>query len=198
MKKFRIVLAICLLTFLCLSGCGDKKEEGSEKAGNIASKDYVYKASEIDLGLGVDEQINRLFRVGDDIYGYGYSWNEEGNNTVLLYKIGKEGATEKNYSIAFESDTSFNWINMDSEGNLYGIKSVSRQISGTGSETEESIDGEGTEEYVEDYYLTKMNMQGEEAYSVYLNEISEIKKLQEENDIFILIILFSTREKQFT
>ncbi len=181
MKKFRIVLAICLLTFLCLSGCGDKKEEGSEKAGNIASKDYVYKASEIDLGLGVDEQINRLFRVGDDIYGYGYSWNEEGNNTVLLYKIGKEGATEKNYSIAFESDTSFNWINMDSEGNLYGIKSVSRQISGTGSETEESIDGEGTEEYVEDYYLTKMNMQGEEAYSVYLNEISEIKKLQEEN-----------------
>ncbi len=184
MKRIQVVLMVFLLTFLCLSGCGDKKEGKSTNAGGTASKDYVYKASEIDLGLGMDEEINRLFQVGSDIYGYSYNWNEEGQNTILFYKINEEGGGEKKYNITLEPDANLNWINMDSEGNLYAIKGISRQVSGTGSETDASVDGEGTEEYVEDYYLTKMDIQGEEVYSVYLNEIPEIKKLQEENGYF--------------
>ena len=43
--------------------------------------------------------------------------------------------------------------------------------------------GEG-EEYVDEYYLVKMNLQGEEAFSIFLNELPEIQKLQEETGYF--------------
>lgn len=57
-----------------------------------ASKDYVYRLEDIDLGEG---RVNQIQLAGGNIYGYGYSWSEDGEDYSLnFYRLKEDGTLE--------------------------------------------------------------------------------------------------------
>lgn len=186
MKQKIIVTGLILLILIGLCGCG--KKSGDSSSLTMASKDYVYKMENLDF-YKEDQYINQLLRSGDTIYAYGYNWSEETQNTILFfYQINEDGTLGETYEIPVDDNTSLDNISMDSAGDIYCI--INRYQASTekiaaetiAAETDEVVDGET--EYIDEYFLTKMNLQGEEIYSVKLNDIPEFQKLEEENGYF--------------
>ena len=263
MKKKPVILGLTLLVGLGLSGCG-KKGDGANAAAVKASKEYVYRATELGLKDGDNQSINQIFRAGDAIYAYGNRWTDDGGAVLTFYEIGEDGMIGEPHEILGELNTSFTRLSMDEEANLYCVKNVYYAPSDSGTEevmpldaassvlrvadqeavsgdTQEDEDGDGaedaagqedageenagqdgaardmdtdadagesdseeqaeasdtvdadvdepaadgsSEEYTDDYYLVKMNLDGEELLSVKLNDVPEFQALAEENGYF--------------
>ena len=65
---------------------------------------------------------------------------------------------------------------------MYGIRNRAYSIGEQESETVELIGEEG--EYVDEYHFVKFTLQGEEVFSTRLNDIPELKQIEEENGYF--------------
>ncbi len=180
LKKQIAVMGLLLLFIAGLFGCGKKTE--SSDVGKAASKDYVYKMQELDF-FEEDQSFDRMVRSSSAIYAYCFNWDEDSQKSVLnFYELKEDGTLGETYGIPLDENESINGLQMDSQGNIYCI--VDRYNA---QETIDPETGEMTvlEENVEDdYFLTKMDLQGNEVYSVYLNEIPEFQKLAEENGYF--------------
>ncbi len=191
LNKDKLLLFAALLLMTCLWGCGKKSADNAPVT--TASKDYVYKAEVLENIFGQENiMIDRMVRSGDTFYAYGYEWNEETESSVLMvYQISEEGTLENEYSIPVEENASFRYLTMDDEGNIYCIINEIQEIAGeTDSET-----GEEMMDYIDTYYLTKMNLQGERIFSTNLNEIPEFKTRWEEDGYFYVSELMLDKEK---
>ncbi len=191
-KKIVIITSLFLLILTGLYGCGKKSEgNGSE---TMASKDYVYKMQELDFPTE-NLSISQLLLAGESIYAYGYTWAEETENTILsFYQINEDGTIGESYDIPVEQNSSMDSINLDSEGNIYCIVNRYQDpVEEMDPETGEAIVEEI--EYRDEYYLTKMNLHGEEIYSVKLNDIPELQKMEEENGYFYVGNMIISEDK---
>ncbi|MBD5546898.1 MAG: extracellular solute-binding protein [Lachnospiraceae bacterium] len=195
-KKKNVILVVwILLMMICFVGCGKKKTDTTEAA--TMSKDYVYKIQDVDLGKE-NQNINQIFRAGELIYAYGYSWLDDGSSrAVIFFELNEDGEMKEEYRIPMEENISIESINMDDSGNIYCIKNDYHIIDPEPGTLEEEIDVEdgGEEEYVYDFYLVKMNLSGEEYFSVKLNDVPDFARLGEENGYFYVSDVVLDKEK---
>lgn len=189
-KKKLCMQGIFLLLIMGLWGCGKKSADKGSAAA--ASKDYIYKAEALNDVFGEDQHIDRFCRSGELFFAYGFDWDTEADKTTLrLYQINEDGTLENEYAIPVEENTSFRYITMDDERNIYCIINETMEQTGeTDSET-----GEEMAEYIDMYYLTKMNLQGERIFSTNLNEIPEFKTRWEEDGYFYVADMIFDKEK---
>lgn len=178
MKK-KIIFSLVLMLILGLCGCGKKNENSSMSA--TAPKDYVYRVEEV-KGLPEDQGVNRFLRAGDKIYAYGYTWEEDtGDAAFCFYQLKEDGTIGESYQIPMEKNSSFSNISMDGEGNIYGILDKYQGGGEADPETGETVE---ETEYTEEYFLVKMNLQGEIIFSIKFDDVPEIRALKEENGYF--------------
>lgn len=247
MKRKPFLLAMSLLVTAGLFGCGKQEDSGVTAA--TASKDYVYRATELGLKDDDEQSINQIFRAGDAIYVSGYRWTDEGESVLTFYEVKEDETIGEPHEIYSGVNTNLNRILMDEDANLYCVKNVYYSPSNAGDavvddtvedavedEVEDEVapqprseaeDGAETEdgstedaddvdsaeggaeaaseedaafageiagevpmveegEYVDDYYLVKMTLDGEELFSVKLNDVPLFQTLAEENGYFYI------------
>ena len=158
--------AVMLLT--TLSGCGKSKSDSNSQVA-AESKNYVYKVTDVAIDFGNDSSTS-LFGEAGTLMAYGYEYGTEGGSTVHFASLDDSGSIVKEMSLEADANVSINNPICDKEGNIYYIKDEYAQ------EPDEN------DNYVDTYYLEKVNMDGEQLFSICINEIPEVQKLQEEND----------------
>lgn len=220
--KKTMVLALILLVLMVFYGCGKRETVEPERA--TASKNYVYKMQEVDLGEE-GGNINQIVRAGESFYAWGFSLPDDGSDyAVEFYKLNEDGTAGEKYHIALDEYINIRSVNMDDDENIYCIKNDYHPLSqsmvtdrepvseeypeetdeNAGENADENADEyvdenadeyeyadeykytdeyveEYPEEYVDDYYFVKMNLQGEELFSVKLNDIPDFARMSEEN-----------------
>ena len=179
MKKQLIWMMVFALV-VCLAGCKGKDEQQSGPVVSKASKDYVYKTE--DLKLSEDEYDgSTLLPVGEDVYVYRYIWPEDGGSATIEFGRLDDGGN-KTELFSLQSPEESNYNNFVSDGeSLYALLNASYYTGERDAETGEYL-GDG--EYVDEYNLVKLTLQGEEVFSVKLNDIPDLKKIEEENGYF--------------
>lgn len=170
-KNFKLTVLI-LVFITALAGCGKKSSETDN--AQEASKNYVYKLEEIQVG-GEDDRVNTIMKVGEELYSYFYEYNDTDSTQLLtIISMDFNGTVKEKHEIKLEAHTNLNSIQPDGEGNLYGIKNVYTE------------DPEDPESYTDNYYFTKTTLDGEEIFSKNLKDIPGIAQLAEANGYFYL------------
>lgn len=185
MKRGMISIGVFLILLFGMTGCKSKGETENTKAEQ--SKDYVYRMEDIALPeSGSMQNINQLLRIGDAIYAYGYDWSgEDVNYKINFWEIREDGTIGEQHQIEAEEDTSYNYFKAAGDGNLYCLKN------------KYYFSEDSSEEYIDDYYLTKITMDGEELFSTKLNDIPQLQKLYEENGYFNVYDLITDKDSVF-
>lgn len=192
-KKRLFVLLLAVLIAACFAGCSKKEKDPVEKV--MASREYVYKAEELIRGEE-NRNISQLYRVGEDLYVSGYSWEDDGSDSaIVFYKLGAQGGIEEEHRIPTGEYVNISGLYMDENADIYCIKNDYHPIEPV-SNGEEGEEYEAEEvEYLDEYYLSKMSLSGEEIFSVKLNDLPELQKISEENGYFYVRDLIYDREK---
>lgn len=178
MKK-KMTLLLFGLMLLAATGCGRRNRDSSVQ--EVAkSKEYVYRMEDLETGENPYSSVN-MIRSGDEFLTYEYVWPEDGGNYQIHFnKMTKDGESKELFKLDGEDGGSYN--NIVSDGNfLYLIKN---KYTYTGVMDEES--GEVIEEgdYRDEYYLVKMSMDGGEQFNVFLNEVPELRRIEENQGYF--------------
>lgn len=136
---------------LLLAGCGGK---GGGGAGAANSKEYVYKAEEMELA-GLNENTSlRDFCIKDGkMYYTVQEWKEE-SSLITVMSSGADGSDAQSFQMELEPNCYVSYFTPDGQGNYYLIYE---------EYIEEGID---TENYTfrDDYYLMKLDSGGKEAW----------------------------------
>ena len=171
LKKRTFVLGIIITALVFAAGCG--KAGGKDSQTSAASKNYVYSTKDLSFE-GAKASISQLMSAGNQVYAYGYGWNEssgneEGNTSFMeIYSLAEDGTPQEKKVINLEVNQSLNSLNADAEGNFYAIKNVYQASE------------EDPENYQDLYYLVKYSPECQEIFSVNLQDIPEIAKLNTE------------------
>ncbi len=212
LKKSIILLTMASLAVIGFAACGKKEADDPQAAA--VSKDYVYRMQDVDLGVK-DQNINQIVRAGDKIYAYGYSWSDDGSDSaIVFFELKEDGTTGGSYRIPLAEYMSINSISMDDDANIYCIKNDYHpedmpSDTPSGEEDEDAaadgiedeiaadiaVEDAGEVEYIDDYYLVKMTLSGEELFSVKLNDIPDFAQLGEENGYLYVRDLVLDKEK---
>lgn len=176
MKK-KITILLFALIILAAAGCGRKAKNPSETA---RSRDLVYRMEDMEIGESRYSSVS-LIRSGDDFLTYEYVWPEDGGIYKIHFnRLTKDGEREELFKLDGEEEGGYNNITAD-EINLYLIKN---KYYYTGQMDEETGDVIEEGDYRDEYYLVKMSMNGEELFSILLNDIPELKKIEENKGWF--------------
>lgn len=186
-KRTCFLFGLTIMLVACLAGCGKKNK--SEEKTQTRVKDYVYKMEEITMPEGTGE-VGQLIRLHDKIYAYSYKWYEndeivqprtEGGVTtsfrISFLEIREDGTVGENYQIEGTNGESFFSFCGDEQNRMYCIHN-------------QYAYGESEEDSYDDYYLEQRTLGGEIHWSVKLNEMPELQKMQEENGYFNASDLF--------
>ncbi len=168
--KRKVILGISILLLaIGFTGCKGKSKETADTA---QVKNYVYSMKDLDV-CNDNTNINQFAKIGNDIYAYGYVWsdNPEGNR-IEFYQINEDGSTGTQFAINLGENTSYNSFAGDAAGNMYCIMNTYLPSE------------DNPEEYLDEYFLLKRTMDGQELFSVKMNEISELDKLVQEKGYF--------------
>lgn len=186
MKK-KIILLLFGLILLAAAGCG-RKEKNSSEQETAKSKEYVYRIEDLEIGENPYSYVN-LIRSGDEFLTYEYVWPEDGGIYKIHFnRLTKDGEKEELFKLDGEEEGSYNNINADGN-NLYLIKN---KYYYTGQIDEETGDVIEEGDYRDEYYLVKISMSGEEIFSISINDIPELKKIEEEQGWFNAYGMFLT------
>ena len=161
MKKKLCVILTLILMIASFAGCGNESGETGQTA---SSKDYVYKVTPLELERGVDGYSN-LIKNGDYIYAYGYKYEDDGTTTINLALLDTEGNVKEEGKCSSQEGEGLAYFSCDDQGGLYVIKDIYAQ----------EPDEEGN--YIDQYYLVKLSVKGEEIFCISLNEIPQVKEL---------------------
>lgn len=167
--KRRIVAAgmAAVMMLMALSGCGKSKDGGNSEAA-ASSKNYVYKVTDVNVDFGNDS-IPTLFGEDNTLMAYGYDYGKEGEMTVHFASLDENGDIIKKMALDIEDNVSINNPACDKEGNIYYVKDV------YATEPDEN------DNYIDTYYLEKINMDGEQLFSICINELPDVQKQITEN-----------------
>lgn len=177
----RIVLwALMLLLAAGATGCGRTPKDPASAA---VSKDYVYKVEELEIQTDMTN-FSEIIQGGGRLYACGYEWSENGEETYRkFYEVNEDGSIQAEHQIVQANNGNIGNYNIDQDGNLYCIRN------------EYIVVDEETGEYRDDYYLVKMTLDGEEFFSVKLNDLPQLKALIEKADYFYMNTLLLSEGK---
>ena len=159
MKKKLCMILTLILMITSFAGCGN---ESGETGQTVSSKDYVYKVTPLELERGVDGY-SSLIRNGDYIYAYGYKYEDDGTTTINLALLDTEGNVKEEGKCSSQEGEGLAYFSCDDQGGLYVIKDIYAQ----------EPDEEGN--YIDQYYLVKLSVKGEEIFCISLNEIPSFR-----------------------
>lgn len=170
MKRKIWIFGLIIMLLAVVAGCGKKKDTGNTGQA-VSGKNHVYKVNALEFSGQSTSEYSSLIKNGDVIYAYGYDYGsgEDSSISIKFASLNADGSIKKEGKIVTDSNTSINSLRCDEEGNIYTIKNVYI------TETEE----EGS--YKDSYYLVKYNEEGEEMFSVLLNDLPQIKELASDN-----------------
>lgn len=205
MKKKRWMgIAFAVVLGIFLTGCGKKQNEQQSKQERV--KDYVYQLTEIEMPEK-DAEVSQLIRIHDKTYAYTYQWfepetvqprteeveesaesedeiadgapveTETASFCISLCEIREDGTVGECYQIMGSDGDNFYSFCGDEDNYLYCIHN-------------RFFYGESDEENYDDYYLEQRTLDGEVTWSVKLNELPELQKMEEENGYFNASDLF--------
>lgn len=163
-KKICFILFFMALMAL-LSGCGKGKNDGTSQQ-TVSSKDYVYKVTPLEINAE-DNLYTGMIKAGDVMYAYGYKYEDNGTATIKLAAMDQDGNLKGESSISLDASGSFINLTCDEQGFIFAVKDIYA----------DEPDEEGN--YVDKYYLVKLNEKGEELFSIYLNEMPQIQEISE-------------------
>lgn len=165
MKRKAYIIGFFMVLLISLAGCGKSKGNSQQLA---SSKEYVYRVTPLEMQGWETGSYSGLMKSGDFIYAYGYEYDYESGAKIHVASVNEDGRIMEEGIISFGSDEHLSSLRCDEQGFLYGIKNV----------YEESDDGV----YKDHYYLVKMEAGGEELFSIYLNELPQVKEIADEGD----------------
>lgn len=188
--KRKITFLLFTLIMLATAGCGKKTKNPSETA---RSRDLVYRMEDMEIGENRYSSVS-LIRSGDEFLTFEYVWPEDGGIYKIHFsRLTKDGEIEELFKLDGDEEGGYN--NITSDGNyLYLIKN---KYIYTGQIDEETGDVIEEGDYRDEYYLVKMSMSGEEVFSILINEIPELKKLEEEQGWFGAYGMFLTDDSVY-
>ncbi|MCM1125990.1 MAG: extracellular solute-binding protein [Lachnospiraceae bacterium] len=191
MKK-KIIAGFILLLILALAGCGRKKDNTSADEA-ARSKEYVYRMEDMDLSVNRYNSTS-VIRSGDEFLTFEYDWPEDGGLYQIYFgRLTEDGTKEELFQLSGEEDGGYNNITSDGS-NIYLINNKYYYTGEIDEETGEEI-SEG--EYMDEYYLVKLTMSGDEVFSMLLNGVPELAKLEEEQGWFNAYGMFIVDEKLY-
>ncbi len=162
-KKIGLILCFVLLMF-GLAGC----RQGTSEVKSDDYKNYVYKVNDFDA-YGEDAGFNQILKSGETLYGCGYQWLDDGTGSYMFFsEIKEDGSYGEEHRIDMDNDNNFFSMSLDEDANLYLINNTYAPAE------------EGSENYVDTYYLEKRTLDGEILFSVKLNDVPQIKELANE------------------
>lgn len=165
LKNKLSMYGILILALVSLTGCGETSDESKSQA----SKDYVYNVEALDL-KGDEYQTFSLLRGKERIYAYSYNYGgDEGLNPWIdFWTINEDGTIKEKNKIEMDVNSNLYSLCPDGDGAVYAIKNV--------YPTEPDENGI----YKDIYYLIKMSEQGEEIFSINLNDIPQLTEAQQD------------------
>lgn len=200
-KRVVQILGAFVLVAAVLSGCGKQQsngEGGSTK--NSDSKNYVYSCEILPINQEAPA-LGQMIKVGDTIYGYGYNWSDDyANATLDFYEIKEDGSMGNTFSFEEPNGTSYSNICADDAGNLFCIKNVYGSSQGEGIAGDSTAEAEGEtleEDYYDDYYLAGLSLNGEETFSVKLNDVPELQELEQQEGYFSVYGMFAAKDSLY-
>ncbi len=171
----------------------------TEEGDNILSIFELHEdgsqGASYDIPFERDASINRVFM------------NDDGTLFCLknVYYTPESGSEERIYplsSVALAEDVDAA-VDAGEDTDVEGETSSDETEEGDNALEEEGEDSSGDTadeavaeeaieegEYIDDYYLIKMTLEGEELFSIKLNDLPEMKTLKEENDFFYVGDMF--------
>ena len=190
--KRKITLLLLTLIILATAGCG-RKENNSSEQETARSKEHVYRMEDLEIGENPYSSVS-LIQSGDEFLAFEYVWPEDGGIYKIHFnRLTKDGEKEELFKLDGEEEGGYN--NINSDGNyLYLIRNKYIYTGQIDEETGDVID-EG--DYRDEYYLVKMSMSGEEIFSILINEIPELKKMEEEQGWFNAYGMFLTDDSVY-
>ena len=149
MKKKVLGCMMGCMALLFFSACGGKETDAA-----ASSKDYVYRAEEIIIdGIDNNHVINDLSVKNGKLYVRANYWSEDESYITLLSQ-NPDGSELQKVKLQMKNNAYYSYWTPDGEGNYYAV-------------LEESFeDNSDPENYIwrMDYYLIKLNEQGNEAW----------------------------------
>lgn len=149
---FYVVIGCMALT---LAACGKKGGGGS-----AASKDYVYKAEEVEIAEAEDvDRFNDFYIRDGRIYFTTIRWLEESRRMTFV-SMDMDGSDKKSFTLEDGANGYFVSLDSDKEGNYYAVY----------DEYGEEDNGDDGYSFWENYYLLKLSSTGTQAWKLPLNE----------------------------
>ena len=183
MKKRIISGIVLMILVLGFTGCkGKDREEAIEQA-----KEHVYQMEEIQFSEEENSNsISQMLKIGGSVYAYGYVWSEDGGScSIHFYEIKEDGSIGNQYQIQTEQDVSYNDFVASEDGNLYCVKNKF------------SPSEENPEKYIDEYYFSKITLDGETLFEIKLNDLPQIQKLYEEAGYFNAYNMFTSKDSVY-
>jgi len=182
MKSVSVFLCSLLLSFLVLlGGCGKNEVI-------TAPKDYIYRYEELPISREFKDGAS-FFTSGDNFYIYGSVWNENfTNSTLLLAQLDDNGNEIEKTAFSAPNGTTYSSLT-GGGGGAFALKTVMPGGSDDSGDitaiTPRALDSENSTETL--IYLTELGMDGNEKWSVLLNDNLDINN----SDSFFVYNLFS-------
>lgn len=167
MKKKLCMLMAFLLLAAALSGCG----KGGQSGQNASGKDYVYRVTPLALERG-EGGYSSLTKNGGFLYAYGYQYEDDGSTVINLALLDTEGTVKEKGTYSIQEGGSLASLACDDKGALYAVKDVYAR--------EPDEDGN----YIDEYYLVKLSLKGEESFCISLNGIPQVKELAQDGWLY--------------
>lgn len=142
---------------LMLAACG-----GGNSAA-VSSKEYVYRAEEVVIpGIEDKNTMNDFYIKNDRMYISCYQWGETGSS-IIIYNANMDGSDLKSMSLQVKQDSSYSYLTADGLGSYYGVYD------------EYFSDDSDPNNYIweDNYYLIKLDQQGNEVWKQPLNKESD-------------------------
>ncbi len=156
-KKMAVLLG-GVLALAALAACG--KQEGA--AG--ISKDYVYRSEELPVSAEIKD-ITSLFTAGNTKYVYGVQWSDDYESSkLILCELNEDGTVAHKTEIEQAMGSYYNSFVGGEDGAIYCISTNNWEDTTNPNEVV----------YREEFYLTRMDADGNKIWSVCLNEIKEL------------------------
>ncbi len=161
MKRKIYLIGIVFLFVMTLMGCQMGQE--TTEAQNASAKEYVYHMESLNYE---DDRCTNILKGGDNLYAYGYYWEEGKPQQLKLKILNPDGSIKEENEILFEQNESCYELVADKAGYIYGIKIMVN---------------EDPENYQESFALMKYTPQGEEVFCIDLNNMPELQELKEDD-----------------
>lgn len=156
--RTKMLFLLLSVMVLMLTACG-----GGEDSAAVRSKEHVYSMEEVVVSEIKDKSsINGSFIKNNRLYVISYIWSEAGLITTV-YNGNMDGSDMKSIELKAKENSSYNYLSVDGNGNYYAVYD---EYFSDESDPDNFI-------WRDDYYLLKLDGDGNEVWKKPLNEESE-------------------------